>query len=872
MRKQCQLAVVAAALMLGILTFPAAAQEEVLLYEDFQSAAANQPIAGYNGWEADAHQSGEYVPDSEYTVAAEAYTENKVARLYRPTSTEQSQYYMLKRDLAETVSSGLVRVRFKAARRNRSAKTFWLHLGDSQGNLWEIYGSFAQGMLQPVGAETVYFGDGIKTDAQIGRWYDFEILLDFNAGEFFVKEGGRMIGGRQPIPAEHNCGDVASFYFGTARKEAGSGAVIYMDDICVSRAEAPRVERILPQRDRQTVNPGAKLQIFFNNEVDAESLSAATITVNGAENAADAAVEPTEGKRLDISVRGMAYDTAYAIALSGMKDIYGQSLPAVNTEIRTRKQGLYFSGARFYLNGGEEITRTGLRDGTVVFRMDAVNDSAEQRSATAALAWYRDGRLQNLSMAQWTVNGAESKNQEAALAVSGSGEGESELRCFLLDSTETLQPLRSAVVLDRDGIASERQTQKEFYVSPEGDDRAEGTEKAPWKTLRHAAAAAKAGDTVILEDGTYKESQPTFFGSSGREGAPITIKARNTGQAVIVYGEGLKLVSKFNILQNQNYICVEGLSFRQEGTTQADDPSPTGDIFLMCKGNGCVIANNQFSGAYEEGIKLHLAERCVIENNLVEDMQHEGIDLVNCVGIKIQGNEVAETGRVGIMVKGGSRDCIVRNNLIHNTEVTQVTAAITVGGVTDRNSTYDTGADFGYEIYNSRFYNNIAYTPSGKIMSGLMAMGAKDCAMYNNTVIGGSVAGVRFIERNAETTDWPWTPSNRELQLCNNIFVGCAAAYRMDAEPIGLQSDANLFFNCGAPPVEENSVYRDPQLADPAHYDFRLTEGSPAVGAGDRVPSEFIGFYGDILSAPAVDYEGNGRIEPWHIGACGMMQ
>ncbi|MFN7995659.1 MAG: DUF1565 domain-containing protein [Bryobacteraceae bacterium] len=51
-----------------------------------------------------------------------------------------------------------------------------------------------------------------------------------------------------------------------------------------------------------------------------------------------------------------------------------------------------------------------------------------------------------------------------------------------------------------------------FYVSPAGDDSNPGTQKAPWRTIQHAANVASAGSTVNVraEGRTKSESRSTL--------------------------------------------------------------------------------------------------------------------------------------------------------------------------------------------------------------------------------------------------------------------------------------------------------------------------------------------------------------------------
>ena len=61
-----------------------------------------------------------------------------------------------------------------------------------------------------------------------------------------------------------------------------------------------------------------------------------------------------------------------------------------------------------------------------------------------------------------------------------------------------------------------------LHVSPGGDDKNPGSEKAPFATIRHAAQAAKPGDTVLIGPGVYREH--VLVKTSGTEKAPVIFK------------------------------------------------------------------------------------------------------------------------------------------------------------------------------------------------------------------------------------------------------------------------------------------------------------------------------------------------------------
>ena len=76
----------------------------------------------------------------------------------------------------------------------------------------------------------------------------------------------------------------------------------------------------------------------------------------------------------------------------------------------------------------------------------------------------------------------------------------------------------------------------EYFVSPTGNDLAEGSAARPWRTIQRAADIAVAGDVVTIRAGIYREwVRPA---NAGREGAPIVYRAAK-GEKVVVTGADL---------------------------------------------------------------------------------------------------------------------------------------------------------------------------------------------------------------------------------------------------------------------------------------------------------------------------------------------
>ena len=100
-----------------------------------------------------------------------------------------------------------------------------------------------------------------------------------------------------------------------------------------------------------------------------------------------------------------------------------------------------------------------------------------------------------------------------------------------------------------------------YYVSTNGYDSNAGTISAPWGTFAKAMTVLKAGDTLVLRDGTYHQS--LIVTVSGTQTSPITIKAENDGRAIID-GEANKMPCRINgtTTNHLHDIVVEGIVCR----------------------------------------------------------------------------------------------------------------------------------------------------------------------------------------------------------------------------------------------------------------------------------------------------------------------
>lgn len=75
---------------------------------------------------------------------------------------------------------------------------------------------------------------------------------------------------------------------------------------------------------------------------------------------------------------------------------------------------------------------------------------------------------------------------------------------------------------------------QERFVAPTGDDGNDGSSASPWATLEHALGKARAGTTITLRAGTYRERSVDAI-LRGQPTAPVVVRAA-AGEVVVVDG------------------------------------------------------------------------------------------------------------------------------------------------------------------------------------------------------------------------------------------------------------------------------------------------------------------------------------------------
>ena len=201
-----------------------------------------------------------------------------------------------------------------------------------------------------------------------------------------------------------------------------------------------------------------------------------------------------------------------------------------------------------------------------------------------------------------------------------------------------------------------------YYVSTTGSDSNLGTKSEPWLTIQHAANTVKAGATVYVFGGVYKES--VNFPQSGTASEPITFQSY-PGETAVIDGTGVSCCGSsgtqglINIVGSLSYITVSGFEIRNYTTSNENDV-PVG-VWITGSGTGIRILNN----------RVHNITTTSEANGNALGMAIYGTSKTPITQLVISGNEVYDlrTGESeSLTVNGNVTHFKITNNLVHDND------------------------------------------------------------------------------------------------------------------------------------------------------------------------------------------------------------
>jgi len=390
-----------------------------------------------------------------------------------------------------------------------------------------------------------------------------------------------------------------------------------------------------------------------------------------------------------------------------------------------------------------------------------------------------------------------------------------------------------------------------FYVAPGGNDASAGTSAQPWRTLQKAANTARAGDVVLIANGTYVGMQITADGTAA---APITFRAN--GSNVLVNSQNATTPDNINI-EGGNYVTVEGFI--------VEDAPRIG--IRAVTATGIKILNNSVRRSGLTGILTGYTPSIEISGNSASASADEhGIYVSNSTSAAdnpiVRGNECFDNNKNGIQLNG---DCdvggdgiisgaLIENNVVHHNNWKGFSLISVQSSMIRNNLIYENGllagaggihlADqpgCGKPSNNNVVVNNTIHEP--RITGIRMSNSSTGNTIFNNLVIAASVSKTIVDEGSGNFID---AASNLKLSSLAGLFVAPTSAdYHLAPASPALDQALSMYRSAGAPGADIDGTNR-PQgpLPDIGAYEHAVSTGindAPALGVAleQNMPNPF---------------------------------
>ncbi len=314
-----------------------------------------------------------------------------------------------------------------------------------------------------------------------------------------------------------------------------------------------------------------------------------------------------------------------------------------------------------------------------------------------------------------------------------------------------------------------------YYVdgaNPLASDYNPGTAAQPWKTLQWAAGTLQAGDTVLMQPGTYASTAPIVPVESGTAAAPITYQG---GSNAVLYAPfqisskswiNLKGFKITNIPTGSGVSLTSCTNMLIDSLSVSEITEGYGVGLLGCVSNtvnGCNIYHTGGSGISVWGVGWgsnpgtnYVSHDHVISSNIIDracdgtggNGYDECISIANGnQNVEVKYNTIKDTlavdgtyGGEGLDVKLSARNVSIHHNVIHDIQ----RMGLMVDAAVQKNTSWIPAGLHNISVYNNQIYN----VPSGGIMIeaewyGAGATGPMDTVMvYNNLVYSNAGEGI----------------------------------------------------------------------------------------------------------------------------------
>lgn len=359
-----------------------------------------------------------------------------------------------------------------------------------------------------------------------------------------------------------------------------------------------------------------------------------------------------------------------------------------------------------------------------------------------------------------------------------------------------------------------------------GDMAGDGSDENPFGSIQQAVDVALPGDTVIVAHGTYVEQavpnqRGILIRRSGRPGAPITIRAAEGAEPLIV-SDGWAVIG----IEDAMHVRIEGL--RITGGVNAEVGHNTVAGVMVSRSAHIEIVGNHLHDLGGGGVGTMHSDYVTIEGNRIERTAFRNI--YNTSGISLF--EIRDLDE-----KPGFHN-VIRNNICIDNQNTGPTP-LYGGKLTDGNGIIVDHHRGEGEIL---IENNLLVNNGGRGISFFRAHNAT--VRHNTSIWNGwtpdsdqadatAVSSDRilyvnnlFVARPGSTMSTSWK-QGPEVVYRNNVFAG------FDSFDLAGSDSSNYIVPADRVVFEFGTVDSIEALTSRKPGDFRITRGSAGSGKAD---------------------------------------
>lgn len=210
--------------------------------------------------------------------------------------------------------------------------------------------------------------------------------------------------------------------------------------------------------------------------------------------------------------------------------------------------------------------------------------------------------------------------------------------------------------------ATDRASSTVLIVNPSlgNDQTADGSDRAPFKTITKALEVANPKTVILLAPGTYSTETGEAFPIRLKSGVTIQGNAQTRGQEVLITGTGFFLSPSFA----RQKVTILGANQAALVGVTISNPDPQG-YGLWIESSSPTVTDNTFTGSGHDGISAVGNSAPLVRNNYFYQNGANGITIYGTSRPEVRENIFEKTG-FAININQKAAPLIVGNRITQN--------------------------------------------------------------------------------------------------------------------------------------------------------------------------------------------------------------